>query len=201
MMTILLCNYIPQELVLIFTVHFNKCEEYKSIFYPFYIIYTWTFIKTFGSFILKKWKAKKKALGIRRIDFTTLKRKRKRSDFAQDQQSSSYDQASSKGWTQHVTYTYRNPFNGYRTYRINHHRAFIRFTSSNFYIIILFINLLIVYLLQFYFLILPYYSILIVLPQSRLLNIRHRNLDNSFFHGAGPKCLAWVSTLSEFSLQ
>jgi hypothetical protein len=37
---LLIYNYIPQELILIFTAHFNKRDEYKAILLSFFIQFT-----------------------------------------------------------------------------------------------------------------------------------------------------------------
>jgi hypothetical protein len=79
---LLIRNYVPCELTSIFTAHFNRREEYKKILLQFLYNLHLDIYQQIWKLRSEKWKERKKALGIRRTDFTSLKRKnkRKRSD-------------------------------------------------------------------------------------------------------------------------
>jgi ribonuclease HI/exonuclease III len=125
---LLIRNYIPRDLVGIFEANFRNRHEYKKLLLDFIYNLHLDIYQSIWKIRSDKWVELKRSLRINKASFKTLKQRRKDNHNTTPQQNSSLQST-------HRTrseFTYRNPYNDHRSYRLNHHQAFIRFTSSNF---------------------------------------------------------------------
>jgi hypothetical protein len=123
-------NYIPQDLVGIFEGHFSNRAEYKKLLLNFIYNLHLDIYKSIWKVRSEKWAELKRSLRINKLSFKAIKRKRQENnDNDTTLPPNSSPQRLRRTRSQFI---YRNPFNDHRSYRTNHHQAFIRFTSSNF---------------------------------------------------------------------
>jgi hypothetical protein len=125
---LLIQNYIPQDLVGIFEANFRNRHEYKKLLLDFIYNLHLDIYKSIWKIRSDKWVELKRSLRINKASFKSLKQRRKDNHNTTPQHNSPFRHT-------HRTrseFTYRNPYNDHRSYRTNHHQAFIRFTSSNF---------------------------------------------------------------------
>jgi ribonuclease HI len=125
---LLIRNYIPQDLVGIFEANFRNRHEYKKLLLDFIYNLHLDIYKSIWKIRSDKWVELKRSLRINKASFKSLKQRRKDNHNTTPQHNSPFQHT-------HRTrseFTYRNPYNDHRSYRTNHHQAFIRFTSSNF---------------------------------------------------------------------
>jgi hypothetical protein len=127
---LLIRNYIPQDLVGIFEAHFCNQHEYKKFLLNFIYNLHLDIYKSIWKIRYEKWVELKRSLHINKLSFKYAKRKRQENN--SDNTSSSPNSSSQHTHRTHPQFVYRNPYNDHRSYRTNHHQAFIRFTSSNF---------------------------------------------------------------------
>jgi hypothetical protein len=142
---LLIRNYIPRDLVAIFEANFRNRHEYKKFLLDFIYNLHLDIYKSIWKIHSEKWAELKRLLRINKLSFKSLKRKHQENN--NDNTSFSQNSSSSHIHKTRSQFIYRNPYNNHRSYRTNHHQAFIRFTSSNFLHSCTFINLFLLYLL------------------------------------------------------
>jgi hypothetical protein len=127
---LLIRNYIPRDLVGIFEANFRNRYEYKKLFLDFIYNLHLDIYKSIWKIHSEKWAELKRSLRINKTSFKSLKCKRQENN--NDNTTSSHNSSFQHTHRTRSHFIYRNPYIDHRSYRTNHHQAFIRFTSSNF---------------------------------------------------------------------